>query len=409
MISERGSTFGVSRLRRPAFYVVVFAALGLFVVLLREQLPLVITAWYEPVGPHRIHDLNFFALVWLGLLGIALQLYRPGERVTAVLLPVLVMGPLALMAVTTGSPIAMLPILFTSTGVVVVALHPAGLSVVRVERIEVVDRGLLGLVIVAAIPLTGYATTELSKQYTIGDEHAALVHYGAMALLSIMIIVLGLLATVRRRDWRFSAWCSGLLAIYLGASSMVFPGYASSVGPFWGGLSVVWGVGFVAAAEAARGQPEPTRIQRSTVIETDRDDLWELVNDFDRMTEWVTFADELTYLSEGEIGEGTVYREVGGVGPISSESEWEIVEFDPPNRQVHRGDLGIMQPELAMAFEPVDSGTEFTQTMTYRAFPRMRPVGWLLEKLLITRSLRAGLQETQANLKRLAEAGDHPR
>lgn len=409
MINQRGSAVSMDTLRRPAFYAVVIAALAVFLFMLRDQLPMAVTAWYEPVGPHRVHDLNFFALVWLGLLGIAIQLYRPGERVTAVILPVLVMGPLALMAVTSGSPIAMLPILFTVIGVVVVALHPAGLSVVRFDRNSPIDRGLLGLVVVAAIPLTGYAATELSKQYTISNEHAVLVHYGGMALLSVLIVVLGLIAAVRRRDWRFPAWCAGVLAVYLGASSAAFPGYASSVGPFWGGLSAVWGVGFVAAVEVTRGRSDPNRIAHSTVMEIEPTALWDLVNDFDRMTEWVTFADELTYLSDGEVGEGTVYREYGGVGPISSESEWEIIEFEPPSRQVHRGDLGIMQPELTMTFEPVDGGTKFTQSMTYRALPRGRPLGWLLEKLVITRSLRSGLRETQSNLKRLAETGDHQR
>lgn len=50
------------------------------------------------------------------------------------------------------------------------------------------------------------------------------------------------------------------------------------------------------------------------------------------MTEWVTFADELRYVSDEELGEGTVYRGYGGVGPISSASEWEITAFEPPER-----------------------------------------------------------------------------
>jgi carbon monoxide dehydrogenase subunit G len=146
------------------------------------------------------------------------------------------------------------------------------------------------------------------------------------------------------------------------------------------------------------------RISVSTDIGVPREELWNFVNDFDRMTEWVTFADELTYLSDGEIGEGTVYREYGGVGPISSESEWEITRFEPLERQVHVGDLGIMQPELTMTFEEFDDGTRFTQSMEFKAFPRVRPLGWVLEQLFIKRSLRSGLRETQDKLKRLVES-----
>lgn len=144
-------------------------------------------------------------------------------------------------------------------------------------------------------------------------------------------------------------------------------------------------------------------VTESTDIDVPREALWAFVNDFDRMTDWVTFADELTYLSDGDVGVGTVYREYGGVGPMASESEWEITVFEPPARQVHVGDLGIMQPELTMRFEERDGGTRFTQQLSFRALPAFRPLGWLLEQLFIKRTMRSGLRGTQRNLKRLAE------
>lgn len=145
------------------------------------------------------------------------------------------------------------------------------------------------------------------------------------------------------------------------------------------------------------------RMTRSIDIDVSRDALWDFVNDFDRMTDWVTFADELRYISDGEVGEGTVYREYGGIGPMASESEWEITVFEPPNRQVHVGDLGIMTPELTMIFEERNGGTRFTQELEFKALPAVRPVGWLLEQLFIKRAMRSGLQTTQENLKSLAE------
>lgn len=403
MSTEHGTALGVGNARRAVFYVAVLAALGLFAIMLRDLLPLVVTAWYVDVGPHRLHDLNFLALVWLGLFGLASQLYGPEDRVTAVVIPVLVMAPLATMAFATGSPIAMLPAVFTAVGLVVVALHPAGRSLFQIERVTPVDRGLLGLVLVAAIPLVVYAADQLVKQFTVVDEHAALVHYGAMAVLALLVVALGALAAVRRRDWRFAAWAAGALPIYLGVSSFAFPVLASSVGPFWGGLAVAWGLGFVGAVEVTRGGSEPVRIERTTDIEAPPEQVWDLVNDFDRMTEWVTFADELTYLSDGAVGEGTVYRETGGVGPMGGESEWEITAFEPLERQVHVGDLGIMEPVLTMTFDAIDGGTRFGQSIELVALPGIRPVGWLLERIVIVRVMGSGLEETQANLKRLAE------
>lgn len=252
MGTEQGTAFSIGNLRRPAFYVAVLAALGLFAVMLQDLLPLVVTAWYTDVGPHRLHDLNFLAMVWLGLLGLVVQLYEPEERVTAAVIPVLVMGPLAAMALTTGSPIAMLPVVFTAVGLVVLALHPAGRSLVRLDRVEPLDRRLLGLVGVATLPLLAYAADQFVRQYTAADDHAALVHYGAMGLLAVLVLLLAGLAAVRRRDWRFAACSAGVLAVYLGASSIAFPGLASSVGPVWGGLAVVWGIAFVVGVEASR-------------------------------------------------------------------------------------------------------------------------------------------------------------
>lgn len=145
-------------------------------------------------------------------------------------------------------------------------------------------------------------------------------------------------------------------------------------------------------------------LTESIEIGVPREALWSLVNDFDRMTDWVTFADELRWVSDGPIGEGTRYREYGGVGPMASESEWEIIAFEPPARQVHVGDLGLMRPELSMTFEALEGGTRFTQELQFRALPAVRPLGWVLEQVFIKRAMRSGLRQTQRNLKRLAEA-----
>lgn len=62
---------------RGPFYTVVVGTLGLYAVLMRDLLPLVATAWVVDTGSHRFHDLNFFALVWISIVRLAVQLYRP--------------------------------------------------------------------------------------------------------------------------------------------------------------------------------------------------------------------------------------------------------------------------------------------------------------------------------------------
>ena len=146
------------------------------------------------------------------------------------------------------------------------------------------------------------------------------------------------------------------------------------------------------------------RITVATKIQAPLEKVWDFTNDMQRMPEWVTFADELISISDGPVRVGTVYRERGGVGPIKSVSEWRITEFEPPHRQVHIGDLGIMKPALTMTSEPTSGGVVFQQDMEFRAMPFFRPLGILLEWLFIRRLLETGLRETQANLKRLLEA-----
>ena len=87
------------------------------------------------------------------------------------------------------------------------------------------------------------------------------------------------------------------------------------------------------------------RIERSVAVEAPSERVWAFVSDVRRCPEWVTFADGMGHVDEGDPGEGFRYVEYGGVGPLRSASEWVSVEFDPPRRQVHVGDVGIMRSD----------------------------------------------------------------
>lgn len=236
-------------IRRGAFYVSVLAALALYAGMMREMLAFVVVGWFETPGIHHLHELTLFGLVWLGIVGLGVQLYRPDDRRNAVLVSALVMVPLAAIALTTGSPIAMMPIVFGAVGLLVVALHPTGRSLLDVGG-DLTGRPVLGgLLVAAAIPLAVYAGVQGAKQYTLADPHVAFVHYGAMAVFAGVVLAMGLLATVRDRDRRFAAWSAGGLAAYLGITAVVYPGQPSSPGLIWGTLAILWGLAFVGAFE----------------------------------------------------------------------------------------------------------------------------------------------------------------
>lgn len=96
-----------------------------------------------------------------------------------------------------------------------------------------VNRVMLGLVIIAALPLLGFASTNIGLQRTVTNDHAALGHYGFMAAFSFTVIGVGLLASPRPDGWRLTAWVAGFLPALLGLASMMFPDVDSSLGLAW--------------------------------------------------------------------------------------------------------------------------------------------------------------------------------
>ena len=142
----------------------------------------------------------------------------------------------------------------------------------------------------------------------------------------------------------------------------------------------------------------------STEINAPPQVVWDFISDLRRAPEWVTATDEILYVSEGEIGVGTVYREKGGAGPFKSVSEWRITEFDPPHRQVHVGDLGVMKMTFAFEIEPTERGTLVRQKGDFCMMPSFRPLGLLLEALFLRRQMESSLRSTHANAKRILEA-----
>lgn len=402
-VAER-SSFAIGRLHRPAFYAVVAGALGLYAVLMRDLLPLVATAWVVDTGTHRFHDLNFFALIWISIAGLTSQLYRPDTRVTAAISPVLVMAPLAVIAISTNSPIAMMPILFTVVGVVVLALHPAGRSLLDVRRVRQIDRVAAGLVVAAVVPLLFYAGDQLTKQYTVTDDHAALVHYGGMSLIAAFIVVMGALAVLRRRDWRFAAWSAGVLSIYLGASSVLLPGLSSSVGPLWGGLAALWGLAFIATVELGRDDGF-VRVDSTIDIDAPIEFVWEVTTDLATFVEGIDWVYEAWWEDDGSPGEGGTYVERAKPGLKEGIYRWEVTAYEPPHRAVHYHEGGELEAELEVLLEAVDDETtRYTQIMHFRALPLFRPLGYVLERTVMKRRMQQDFDGMiLPNFKRLTE------
>ena len=247
-----------------------------------------------------IHEFVFAFIVGTAAVGLLSQLWKPEEsaswRIAGQLVALVTWGVLILMAAITNSWAPQpLFIIFGGLTLLATILHPAGRGLFSWFRGAKVNRALLGLVIIAAVPLLSLAATNINLQragmnvpqnetgeffnlfghkipkhsggedgsipsadptiVVMNDEavhdqkHSALGHYRNLAALSIIIVLVGTLASLRPSGWRLAAWVAGFLPIALGLASAILPAAESSLGVIWGLAAIAWGITFIAAAE----------------------------------------------------------------------------------------------------------------------------------------------------------------
>jgi hypothetical protein len=198
---------------------------------------------------HRIHDLTFGFLFGTAVVGVLVQLRKPSENVAGQLMALIPWVGLTLGSFLTDTwTFAPAPILGALT-LIATIFHPTGRDFFRSFSVSRVNRVMLTLVIIAAVPLLAFASTNIGLQRTVTNDHAALGHYGFMAAFSFIAIGVGLLASLRPDGWRLTAWVAGLLPGLLGLASVVYPDVESSLSLVWALAAIASGIGFVAAAE----------------------------------------------------------------------------------------------------------------------------------------------------------------
>lgn len=292
---ERGRRFGPMRI---AFLVLVV----LFALLLisPEMSPLTfgVLGWFlfaEEIGgtSHRVHDVSFGAAFAISFVGVLAQLRSAWHKVAPmqqVAIPIYLLILAEIIISGLSADIVPLFVLFGLPPLLIALLHPARREVFRpTVRPSPV---LLGMVVVAAVPLLVFAVGQFraglegvaiatspefeelnrleedpdatEEQFEAAFEEAITAaqltpeerelvehffHWPGMAAVAVAIILVGLLAALRIRGWRVTAWTAGLALAYYGLVSVLTPDDASSGGYLWGGLAIAWGIIFVILAE----------------------------------------------------------------------------------------------------------------------------------------------------------------
>jgi len=144
-------------------------------------------------------------------------------------------------------------------------------------------------------------------------------------------------------------------------------------------------------------------VTNSTLINATPEKVWSFINNLERKPQYVQFVSVVFNISDGPVREGTIYHERARFGPRESVSEWKIIEFDPPKHQVQQSQSLEMAGTFTADLQPESSGTRLTVEMNIGLLPVFRPLGWILEQLIIRRKMEADIEHSLKSLKTLIE------
>lgn len=208
---------------------------------------------------HRVHHVMIGGVLSLLVIGVAVQLYRPIERVGAYLLSAIVVVGIGI-ATVVGEGVGALAELaiFIVPLAVLGALHP-GIRSFRPSW-SMVDRRMLVLAVIAAVPLIAFAAYQLNLHATLADDHVAFEHYVMMAGGALTIGLGALVASMRPAGWRVLVYGVAALAILIGIASVAFPAAEQGVnfGIVGGVMAVAWAIAYIGIAEHGARSNAPT-------------------------------------------------------------------------------------------------------------------------------------------------------
>ena len=209
---------------------------------------------------HRVHDLTYSFLFGVAAVGMLAQVWTPSKNVAGQLMALVPWAGFELAFALTNALVILLPFVPIFGGLTLLAaiLRPVGRDLLRSFSASRVNRVMLGLLIVAAVPLLAFAFTNIGLQRTAIDPHAAQGHYGYMVAFSFTVVGVGLLASLRPDGWWLPTWVAGLLPALLGLASVAFPVATSNLGLVWALAATAWGVVFIGAAQLTQGAESPT-------------------------------------------------------------------------------------------------------------------------------------------------------
>jgi hypothetical protein len=220
----------------------------------------IVIAWIdnEGGGIHRVHNMGFGALfgailttAWL------VQNWRPERKVSA-FYQILDVGLAMIIAalLSTAAAVAIGGVAVLVAYGIALALHPYRSELLHPRR-EGFSPLLLGLTVIGAVPLIGFAltTAKYQRDGLPVDPHVSMNHWVTMSAMAIGIVLVALLSSFKFSGWRITARCAAAALFLYGLISAVYPTHAGAEGRGWAFAAMAGAIVFVVAAEWEARRP----------------------------------------------------------------------------------------------------------------------------------------------------------
>lgn len=267
--------------RRILFTILVLIPLLIYAGLVqgwRNQIFLV-SSWIGGVGvlppefleiAHRLHEVAFAVVFWPILVGLLIQLRWPKRYLAGIYMALIGLAAILLAFAVTNywDPVMILVFLGVPT-VLATVLHPAGRELIGVFSSARINRVLLVLTVIAAVPLLAFSANQIGLQTgaiepahdhagaghdeEVHEAHIEFGHFTIVVGLLLGVIGLGLLASLQPPGATIAAWVAGLMVAVYAMAGLLAPEAASNPGLLWNLAAVVWAVVFVGSARVLEG------------------------------------------------------------------------------------------------------------------------------------------------------------
>ncbi len=146
------------------------------------------------------------------------------------------------------------------------------------------------------------------------------------------------------------------------------------------------------------------RVETGIDIDGPPEAVWELVSQPARYPDFATPSDAIVELGEGDLREGYVYKERGGIPPVKSVMTWTVAEVVPNRRLVSDGTDGNVRIHVDWDLAATASGTRLSHSMELSPAWFLAPVMAVMWPALMRKRAQAALDDTMTNIKRIVEA-----